>query len=620
MATKVTETVRPNPLTPEQTAYNQQAIDANTAWLGLADKITPSILAGIESGASAIDLANTITRSIGAFSDQAAAIARGETYFPDWNAPVTDGAVRQLYQEKLGREPTQQDIDYWKTNPNIQAAADNIGRSPEAASYAAPRSTVAAPPAWNDSARTAYNPLAPSGPGNTMATVADWSAYNQTQGRTQNAAPTGPAPDGYYFTGGYNSGGLPTMAEGRDPRLQPAPGVGLAPPAAAGVGLAPPASQVSATPPPTFQSAPYNPTADYELIANASDTAITAGQKDIDRFFGDAMKVLNEQATARGMRFRDSPMLDRGGQIATDVLRQKEDLAQGIRAQQASMNLSYPLEKYTTLSNVGVNEGRLGLDAWKGAQQVDQFGRSLGQQESQFGRSLALDRWTGEQQVDQFGRSLGQQESQFGRSLGFDRLSLAQAAEQFNSTMGLNNRTLSADVAQRGIENRLAGANALMDRYNFGVNSGLNLINATRPNAPQFPDTGSTGTSRTSGSSTSSLLGGAGALLQGVGALTSGGGIVSGIKSLFGSARDTKDVHEDVLPEMALAGVMQTPVSKWSYKGENTNHIGPMAEDFQRAFGVGDGKTISIIDAIGVLFASVQALAEKQRGMIHANR
>ena len=619
MAQKVTETVTPNPISPEQSGYNQQAIDANAAWLANVAQIAPSVIAGIQNGASGADLANMIYQSVGAYSDQALASVA---------APTTQSAPQM---------------------PGVQPTY-------------APQPAYSPQPAY--APQPAYSPPATAMPGGPLGGSQGGLSAGDIADNARNAAAA--ASNAALETARIDT--LRTsLARGDtievsddDKRTL---GIYVPPPPPPGVGLAPP--QVSATPPATFQSAPYNPTEDYGLIANAADTAITAGQKDIDRFFGDAMKVLHEQATARGMRFGDSPMLDRGGQIATDVLRQKEDLAQGIRAQQASMNLTYPLEKYTTLSNVGVNEGRLGLDAWTGAQQVDQFGRSLAQNESQFGRRLGLDTWLGQQQVDQFGRSLGQQESQFGRtlgqnesqfgrslaldawtgqqqadqfgrslaqnqsqfdsSLGFDRMSLAQAAEQFNSTMGLNNRTLSADVAQRGIENRLAGANALMDRYNFGVNSGLNLINVTRPNPPQFPDAGSTGVSRTSGSSTAQLLGGAGGLLEGIGAIAGGGvgGLISkGIGKVAGkifSSRGLKDVHEDVLPEKALDGVVNTPVSKWSYKGESTRHIGPMAEDFQKAFGVGDGKTISIIDAIGVLFAAIQGLDQKIGEMNHAN-
>jgi hypothetical protein len=56
------------------------------------------------------------------------------------------------------------------------------------------------------------------------------------------------------------------------------------------------------------------------------------------------------------------------------------------------------------------------------------------------------------------------------------------------------------------------------------------------------------------------------------------------------------------------------PVTTWRYKeGEaGVRHIGPMAEDFHAAFGVGYGPhTIADLDARGVAFAAIQGLNRK---------
>jgi hypothetical protein len=39
--------------------------------------------------------------------------------------------------------------------------------------------------------------------------------------------------------------------------------------------------------------------------------------------------------------------------------------------------------------------------------------------------------------------------------------------------------------------------------------------------------------------------------------------------------------------------------------------MGPMAQDFKEMFGVGDGKVIMTVDAVGVLYGAIQALATK---------
>ena len=56
------------------------------------------------------------------------------------------------------------------------------------------------------------------------------------------------------------------------------------------------------------------------------------------------------------------------------------------------------------------------------------------------------------------------------------------------------------------------------------------------------------------------------------------------------------------------------PVEEWNYKAQEDSirHIGPMAEDFRAAFGVGDfvGR-ITSTDADGVALAAIQGLNQK---------
>jgi hypothetical protein len=59
-----------------------------------------------------------------------------------------------------------------------------------------------------------------------------------------------------------------------------------------------------------------------------------------------------------------------------------------------------------------------------------------------------------------------------------------------------------------------------------------------------------------------------------------------------------------------LAKLSEIPVMSWRYKtdDETDRHFGPVAEDFQAAFQLGDGKTIANIDADGVALAAIQGL------------
>ncbi len=56
---------------------------------------------------------------------------------------------------------------------------------------------------------------------------------------------------------------------------------------------------------------------------------------------------------------------------------------------------------------------------------------------------------------------------------------------------------------------------------------------------------------------------------------------------------------------------MALPIERWSYKAETARHVGPMAQDFAAAFGLGaDDRHIFPLDAGGVALAAIQGLHE----------
>jgi hypothetical protein len=77
------------------------------------------------------------------------------------------------------------------------------------------------------------------------------------------------------------------------------------------------------------------------------------------------------------------------------------------------------------------------------------------------------------------------------------------------------------------------------------------------------------------------------------------------------SSRTTKENFSAVSGDDVLARLRKVPVSTWNYisEGRGTRHLGPMAEDFYGAFGLGTGNTsIGVQDAVGVSLAAVKAL------------
>ena len=89
-------------------------------------------------------------------------------------------------------------------------------------------------------------------------------------------------------------------------------------------------------------------------------------------------------------------------------------------------------------------------------------------------------------------------------------------------------------------------------------------------------------------------------------------GSVKGTKFINSSSRELKTNFSPIDSRVVLAKLSALPVTSWNYKSDKLErrHYGPVAEDFQAAFGLGDGKTISTIDQAGVAFAAIKGLHE----------
>ncbi len=77
------------------------------------------------------------------------------------------------------------------------------------------------------------------------------------------------------------------------------------------------------------------------------------------------------------------------------------------------------------------------------------------------------------------------------------------------------------------------------------------------------------------------------------------------------SDRNSKTAIVEVNPDDVLAKVANLPISEWTYKSDDPSvrHLGPMAQDFSAAFGLGhNNHSIDLTDMAGVSLAAVQAL------------
>jgi hypothetical protein len=101
-------------------------------------------------------------------------------------------------------------------------------------------------------------------------------------------------------------------------------------------------------------------------------------------------------------------------------------------------------------------------------------------------------------------------------------------------------------------------------------------------------------------------------------AIDGNGAPLAGVRLAAGSGswetlsdRNAKAAILPVDPRQVLEALMGVPVSTWHYKGQSdvVQHIGPMAQDFYAAFGLGeDSRYISSVDADGVALAAIQGL------------
>ncbi len=100
----------------------------------------------------------------------------------------------------------------------------------------------------------------------------------------------------------------------------------------------------------------------------------------------------------------------------------------------------------------------------------------------------------------------------------------------------------------------------------------------------------------------------------------------NGDATLKGALTQNSDVNakqdiEAIDSGAILAKVVALPIREWSYKdAPDTRHLGPMAQDFRAAFGLGNTDTgIATLDTSGVALAAIQALNEENISLKEQN-
>jgi Chaperone of endosialidase len=89
------------------------------------------------------------------------------------------------------------------------------------------------------------------------------------------------------------------------------------------------------------------------------------------------------------------------------------------------------------------------------------------------------------------------------------------------------------------------------------------------------------------------------------------------------SDRNAKEGFTPVDKQTLLRRLAGVPIERWSYKAQGSSivHMGPTAQDFSRAFGLGeDNRHITTIDADGVALAAIQGLYKQNQALQRENR
>src|SRR4030095_10114805 len=81
---------------------------------------------------------------------------------------------------------------------------------------------------------------------------------------------------------------------------------------------------------------------------------------------------------------------------------------------------------------------------------------------------------------------------------------------------------------------------------------------------------------------------------------------IAGTVAPYVAMASDRNIKKDIKP--IRGGVNEKlrnlPIYTWKYKGEKVSHLGPIAQEFKKMFGIGDGKTLMPVDIMGVVLAS----------------
>lgn len=201
-------------------------------------------------------------------------------------------------------------------------------------------------------------------------------------------------------------------------------------------------------------------------------------------------------------------------------------------------------------------------------------------------------------------------------SVAFGKLCVANGVSTF--AVGEQNTASGAASVALGYH---AHTNARQGSFVFADRSTIDTLRAGVNHSANWRLSGSfriftssnlsTGVTLQSGASVSNWGQASAVISTSTGAMLTTGGVWQNASDVH-----RKHLFEDVQGEDILNKLCSIPIRRWGYlsEGDQVRHLGPTAQDFYAAFGLGsDERSIGTVDADGVALAAVQALDTRTR-------
>lgn len=340
------------------------------------------------------------------------------------------------------------------------------------------------------------------------------------------------------------------------------------------------------------------------------------GQEEMARYKS-TFRPVQDKLAADAMGWDSAERMEsEAGKARADVIGSADLQQQAAQRQMASMGIDPRSGRYAGVTRAGdVNTALAAAGAQNStrdnvrnqAQMLRQGAAQVGQQvisNGQTANGISMQATSAGQAARLAGQATALQAKNMGLAaagIGNTTASMGNSSAYAGLGLGLNAGGAATGVIQSGNAGQMANTAALGQGFSGamggygGQASGLNSLYGNQLQGFQISQQAS-----------NNKASGIGSLLGTV------GGLALKAAPLMMSSKEYKTDKQPVSGALDAVGSM--PVEKWKYKdgiADGKYHIGPYAEDFKKATGRGDGKSIPVVDAIGVTMKAVQELNGK---------